>query len=78
MLYALAVEPLAIAIRAHPDIKGLCMGQVTEVLSLYADDILLYLEDAGPSLTVAMHLIQQFGTFFRGYRSIGPNLISSP
>lgn len=63
MLNALAVEPLAIATRAHPDIKGLRMGQVTEVLSLFADDMLLYLEGAGPSLTAALHLIQQFGTF---------------
>lgn len=39
------------------------MGQVTEVISLYADDMLLYLEDADPSLTAALHLIQQFGTF---------------
>lgn len=63
MLYALAVEPLAIALRTHPDLRGLRMGQVTEVISLYVDDMLLYLEDAGPSLTIALHLIQQFGTF---------------
>lgn len=54
LLYALAVEPLAIAIRDHPHIKGLCMGQMTETLSLYADDMLLYLEDSGPSLVAAL------------------------
>lgn len=63
MLYALAVEPLAIAIRAHPNIRGLRMGRMTEVISLYADNMLLYLEDAGPSLTAALHLIQHFGAF---------------
>lgn len=63
LCYMLAVEPLAIAIKAHPAIRGLRMGQVTEVLSLYANDMLLYLEDAGPSLSAALHLIQHFGAF---------------
>lgn len=31
--------------------------------SLYADDMLLYLEDASPSLTMALDVIQQFGQY---------------
>lgn len=61
--YALAVEPLAIAIRAHQDITGLRFGHVTEVLSLYADDMLLYLNDAGSSLQDALQLIKRLGIF---------------
>lgn len=63
LLYALAMEPLAIAIRVHPLIKGLRMGQMTETLSLYADDMLLYLEDSGPSLEAALRLLKQFGEY---------------
>ena len=63
MLYALAVEPLCIALRHHPGIAGLRCGRVTELLSLYADDMLLYLSVAGPSLQTALQLITQFGKF---------------
>lgn len=62
LLYALVVEPLAIAIRAHPDIRGLRLGSLVETVSLYADDM-LYLEDAGPSLLAALNLIERFGKF---------------
>lgn len=48
LLYALAVEPLAIAIREHPNMRGLRAGPLVETISLYTDDMLLYLEDAGP------------------------------
>lgn len=63
LLYALAVEPLAIAIRAHSDIRGLHSGQLVETISLYADDKLLCLEDAGPSLQAALRLIKRFRDF---------------
>lgn len=63
MLYALAVEPLAIALRSHPHIQGLCIGGLTEVISLYAEDMLLYLADAGPSLRAALHVITAFGAY---------------
>lgn len=63
LLYALAVEPLAIALRCHPDIKGLHFCQLTEVISLYADDMLLYLADTGPSLWTALQVITAFGVF---------------
>lgn len=62
LLYALAVEPLAIALRNHPGIRGLRCGQLTEVISLYADDMLLY-ADAGPSLQTALQTITAFGVF---------------
>lgn len=49
MLYALVVEPLALAIREHLNIRGLRSGHLVETISLYAEDMLLYLEDVGPS-----------------------------
>lgn len=63
LLYALAVEPLAIAIRNHPGINGLRRRQLTEVISLYADDMLVYLADAGPSLQTSLQLITDFAAF---------------
>lgn len=63
LLYALAAEPLAIAIRAHPEVKGLRRGDVTEKISTYADDTLLYLDDSENSLPLTLDLIERFGTF---------------
>lgn len=63
LLYALAAEPLAEAIRAHPEIKGLSRGDVTEKISTYADDTLLYLDDSESSLPLALDLIERFGRF---------------
>lgn len=47
LLFALAVEPLAMMIRENPAIVGLYRGQLEEKISLYADDALLYLGDTG-------------------------------
>lgn len=50
LLYAIAVEPLAISLRMHSDIHGLRSGSLVETVSLYADDMLFYLADTGLSL----------------------------
>lgn len=63
LLYALAAEPLAISIWQNPEIRGLGVGGLTEKISMYADDTLLYLADSGPSLQTASRTIEQFGTF---------------
>lgn len=43
--------------------KALRSEQITETFSLYMDNMLLYLEDASPSLSAALQLIQRFGKF---------------
>lgn len=63
LLYALASEPLAVSIRTNQEIIGLTFGSLTEKISLYADDTLLYLADPGLSLHTALNVIEQFGTF---------------
>lgn len=63
LLYALAVEPLATSICMPPGIRGLRCGQLIETISLNADDMLLYLEDAGQSLLTALETIKQFGNY---------------
>lgn len=62
-LFALALEPLAVLVRESDTIKGLRVGSLEEKISLYADDTLLYLQDAGPSLKAALEAFDQFGQF---------------
>lgn len=71
-LFALALEPLAILVRESPAIPGLLVGRLEEKISLYADDALLYLNDAGPSLMAAFEAFDEFGEY-SGMKIIGPN-----
>lgn len=42
LIFAIAIETLAIAIRNHPDIHGVSCGPSTYKCALFADDILLF------------------------------------
>ncbi len=50
LLFALSVEPLAIAIWANKSIFGLEIGGYVHKISLYADDVMLYLTNPKSSL----------------------------
>ncbi len=50
ILFALAIEPLALAIRQNPDIQGVTTGAKKHKILLYADDILLILTNLSKSL----------------------------
>ena len=45
LLFPLAIEPLAELIRSTPAIKGFLVNGKIHKISLYADDVLLYLVD---------------------------------
>lgn len=62
-LFTLALEPLAILIRNPGRVRGLKVGSLEEKTSLYADNALLYLQDAGKSMKVALEIIDEFGRF---------------
>lgn len=49
LLFALAIKPLAIAVRSHLSISGVGVGDADHVIWLYADDILLYLTNLDSS-----------------------------
>uniref|UniRef100_A0A673WU00 Reverse transcriptase domain-containing protein n=1 Tax=Salmo trutta TaxID=8032 RepID=A0A673WU00_SALTR len=67
MLFALIIEPLAQAIRSHAAIHGYNTKHTLNKISLYADDILLYVTEPQDSIPAILEVINLFGTF-SGYR----------
>lgn len=63
LLFALAIEPLAIALRSAPGIRGYKRGEIEEKLILYTDDLLLLLGDTQNSLRKSMEEMKNFGQF---------------
>lgn len=56
-LISIAIEPVTEALRTSPHIKGLRIGWLEERVAMYADDLLLFLNDAGPSLEGALQVL---------------------
>lgn len=67
LLFVLALEPLAIAIRQNADIVGVSIGNEVHKLSLYADDIILFLSQPSKSIGSLLNTIKQFSSF-SGYK----------
>ena len=67
LLFAIAVEPLAIALKQSEDFLGVVRGGFTHKISLYADDILLYVTDPLTSVPPILKILDQFGKF-SGYK----------
>lgn len=67
LLFALAMESLAIRICNSPIICGLSINGMEELISLYADDTLVYLADSQYSLTNLLTTVTTFGDF-SGFR----------
>lgn len=62
LLFLCAVEPLAMTIRKSPDIKGVKIG-----ISLFADDIVLFLTNLKNSIPAMVNILGKFGRF-SGYK----------
>uniref|UniRef100_A0A8C0QH32 RNA-directed DNA polymerase n=1 Tax=Canis lupus familiaris TaxID=9615 RepID=A0A8C0QH32_CANLF len=67
LLFNIVLEVLASAIRQQKDIKGIQIGKEEVKLSLFADDMILYLENPKVSTPRLLELIQQFGSV-AGYK----------
>lgn len=67
LLFVLAIEPLAIAIRSNGSIKGIMRANFEHKLSLYADDLLLYVSDVNTTIPHILTLLTQFGEI-SGYK----------
>ena len=56
-----SLEVLAMAIREEKEIKGIQIGKEEVKLSLFADDMILYLENPKDSTRKLLELINEFG-----------------
>lgn len=61
LLFAIAVEPLAVMLRGEVSIKGIWRSGLEHRISLYADDILLFLSDPLTSLPITLNILKKFG-----------------
>ena len=61
LLFNIVSEVLAMAIREEKEIKGIQIGKEEVKLSLFADDMILYLENPKDSTRKMLELIHEFG-----------------
>lgn len=66
-LFALYIEPLAQLIRQETSIKGIEINKQNHIISLFADDVLIYLKDPLNSFLSLMKILEQFG-MYSGYK----------
>lgn len=67
LLFTLAIEPLAIAVRTRRNISGIRIWDMEHHIALYADDIIFFLTDLRNSIPNLITLLENFGEF-SGYR----------
>ena len=60
LLFNIVLEVLATAIRAEKAIKGIQIGKEEEKLSLFADDMILYIENPKDSTRKLLELINDY------------------
>ena len=63
------MEILATAIRQEEGIKGIQIGKEEVKLSLFADDMILYIENPKDATREVLELINEFGTKLK-YRNL--------
>lgn len=67
LLFLFAVEPLAMTIRNNPDIKGITVGEKEHCISLFADDIIVFLSNLKTSIPTLNNILSEFKDF-SGYK----------
>ena len=60
LLFNIVLEVLAAAIREEKEIKGIRIGKEEAKLSLFADDMILYIENPKDSIRKLLELISEF------------------
>lgn len=63
LLFALALEPPAQSIRSNPNIHGYSTKNAVSIISLYADDILLYVTKPQSTISTILEMVCHYGTF---------------
>ncbi len=62
-LFALVIETFSIALRSSPLLHGVMRSGIEIKLSLYADDLLLYISSPISSFPIILSKLEQFGSF---------------
>lgn len=62
LLFNISLEPLAIGIRGHPDIKGIKLHSIETRMTLYADDLLVCLAISAVFIPILLEYINSFGS----------------
>ena len=60
LLFNIVLEVLATAIRAEKEVKGIQTGKEEVKLSLFADDMILYIENPKDSIRKLLELINEY------------------
>ena len=60
LLFNIVLEVLATAIREEKEIKGIQIGKEKVKLSLFADDMIMYIENPKDSIRKLLELISEF------------------
>lgn len=61
LLFTIAIEPLAIAIRKNSKISGIWIGNTEHKVALYADDVILFVSHMSKTIPAILNLINDFG-----------------
>lgn len=67
LLFAIAIEPLSIILKSSSVFKGIIRNGIEHKLSLYADDLLLYITDPALSIPAVLGILENFSSF-SGYK----------
>ncbi len=67
LLFAIAIEPLAIALRTDSEVQGIFRAGLEQKVSLYADDLILFLSNPLLSIPRALLILDSF-SIFSGYK----------
>lgn len=62
LIFDLVMEPLAEAIRSHPEIKGVTIDTGQHKISLFADDVILAHSEVERSLPKVTELLELYGS----------------
>lgn len=60
LLFAIAIEPLAFALRSSPQVCGIVRAGIVQKVSLYADDLLLFLSNPLTSIPHTFSILESF------------------
>ena len=75
LLFNIILGVLASAIRKHKEIKDIQIGQEGVKLSLFTDDVILYMENPKDSTRTLLELIQEF-SIVAGYKINAQKLVA--